>query len=192
MSWKLGTPSDDWESFAARKKSDSSLSASTGELEDDVRESSISAALAALPVAAGLTSPKMVAGGVAEATDLAARLADGESMTPSRSIDRGVVASRRCLRLRKGGRGWSDGGVADQGKGRTEAARDRVNKQDKEKGESVLDEGSDGRLSQRDCSGLFRFVIGEGEDRKGAERWSEYEVGLVGLEMEGCGRLLSR
>jgi len=41
MSCRLGTPSDDCESFAPRKKSDSSLSAGAGELVDEVdRESS--------------------------------------------------------------------------------------------------------------------------------------------------------
>lgn len=42
MSWRLGTPSDDWESLAPKKKSDSSLSAGAGELDDeDDRESSV-------------------------------------------------------------------------------------------------------------------------------------------------------
>ena len=36
MSWRFGTPSDDWESLAPRKKSDSSLSAGAGELGDEV------------------------------------------------------------------------------------------------------------------------------------------------------------
>lgn len=41
MSWKLGTPSEDWESLAPRKKSDSSLSAGAGEFVDEEdRESS--------------------------------------------------------------------------------------------------------------------------------------------------------
>lgn len=35
MSWRFGTPSDDCESFAPRKKSDSSLSAGAGEPDDD-------------------------------------------------------------------------------------------------------------------------------------------------------------
>lgn len=43
MSWKLGTPSDDSESLLLRKKSDSSLSAATGEsVDEEERESSCS------------------------------------------------------------------------------------------------------------------------------------------------------
>lgn len=52
MSWKLGTPKDDSESLAPRKKSDSSLSAGTGEaVEDDERESSCSSGTALALVA---------------------------------------------------------------------------------------------------------------------------------------------
>lgn len=42
MSWKLGTPREDWESLATRKKSDSSLSAGAGEfVDEEERESSL-------------------------------------------------------------------------------------------------------------------------------------------------------
>ena len=55
MSWRLGTPREDWESLAPMKKSDSSLSAGAGELaEEEDRESSCPAAL---------LSPINIAGG---------------------------------------------------------------------------------------------------------------------------------
>jgi hypothetical protein len=73
ISWKLGTPSDDSESLAPRKKSDSSLSTGAGEaVEDDERESSWSSGEA-------LALDAMVLAGAAEGimTDGGWRMVDG-------------------------------------------------------------------------------------------------------------------
>lgn len=70
ISWKLGTPNDDSESLAPRKKSDSSLSAGAGEaVEDDERESSCSSGLALdleVMVLAGAAEGIMVTGAECE------------------------------------------------------------------------------------------------------------------------------
>lgn len=60
MSEKLGTPSEDWESLAPRKKSDSSLSAGAGEFVDEEdRESS----RAELPAPDGIAAMVFVRAG---------------------------------------------------------------------------------------------------------------------------------
>jgi hypothetical protein len=64
MSWRPGTPRDDWESFAPRKKSDSSLSAGAGELvEDEDRESCRSSVV---PPCVAITSRDGAAGRIVQ------------------------------------------------------------------------------------------------------------------------------